>query len=354
MCSSCVGPVQDSVGTDFRAARIAHYAQIAAQLGTPYADVDSKERRNQFIDEFVAIKNLQFHNYVTAIRRGTSYGQLTADGTRLVLDSLAALTGGLAVKSALAAASAGVTGFTSSIQKDVLFDQSVPTFIAKMEELRANKLADIINKKDLSIAEYTPSQAFNDVEEYGADGAFDAALQSINVQVGRAAAQAKADLSEAKGDTISAAATEALNRPVRQPTALDSNKFSEEQGRAQHKPTPSPGLPSFSEFAAELRALDNNIPNEKKKEVYGRIFNQAAISPTPDQFPGLNENAVGANIATLSQAYQHFQDKQRKLNELVKQLTKEYQATKTVPSQDFPLPQTEPSGAPSPSPTPGA
>jgi len=115
MCSSCVGPVSDNVGTDLRAARIAHYAQLVAQRGTPYFDVDTKEKRNQFIDEFVAIKNLQYHNYVTAIRRGTSYGQLTADVTRLVLGGLGALTGGVAVKSALSAASAGVTGFTSSV-----------------------------------------------------------------------------------------------------------------------------------------------------------------------------------------------------------------------------------------------
>jgi hypothetical protein len=200
--TGCVGPVKDSVGTNFRAAWIARQAQ----LPTPYANVQTKAERNEFIDEYVAIKNIQFHNYVTAIRRGSAYGNLTADGSRLILDGLAATTGGVALKAGLAAASAGITGFTGSVKKDVLFDQALPSFIEKMEELRANKLADITLKKHLSIDEYSRSEAFNDVEEYGADGTFDSALRALNVQTGQATAQAKADLSVTKGDVVSAAA----------------------------------------------------------------------------------------------------------------------------------------------------
>jgi hypothetical protein len=201
--TGCVGPVQDKVGTNFRSAWIASRAGLA----TPYADYpNSQGGRNAFIDDFVSVKNIQFHNYVAAIRRGSSYGELAADGSRLVLDSLAAITGGAGTKAALAAASAGITGFSGSVKKDVLFDQAIPTFIQKMEELRANKLADITNKKKLSINEYSRSEAYNDVEEYGANGTFDAALRDINTKTGQAAATAKSELSTAKGDTVSAAA----------------------------------------------------------------------------------------------------------------------------------------------------
>ena len=319
MCSSCVGPVRDSVGTDFRAARIAKYAQLVTQYGTPYYDVTTREERNQFIDEFVAIKNLQFYNYVTAIRRGTSFGNLTADATRLVLGGLGALTGGVAVKSALAAASAGVTGFTSSVQKDVFFDQSVPTFIAKMEELRANKLADIINKKSLSFADYTPSEAYNDIEEYGTDGTFDAALQAINVQVGRATAQAKAALATAKGDTISAAAIEALNRPVRQPTGVPSTVF---HGHPKGEPTPAPkNVRTFDQFAADLKAVDPKMPADRtaKEAIYQSIFDDIGISLEPAKMPDVLKQftSVGPNAPTLIEVYQDFPDKDQRLNDLL-------------------------------------
>jgi len=323
MGASCVGPVRDNVGTDFRAARIAHYSQIAAQWGTPYADVDTKEKRNQFIDEFVAIKNLQFQNYVTAIRRGTSYGQLTADATRLVLGGLGALTGGVAVKSALSAASAGVTGFTSSVQKDVLFDQSIPIFIAKMEELRANKLADIINKKKLSFAEYTPSEAFNDIQDYGTAGTFDAALQAINVQVGRATAQAKTDLAIAKGDTISAAANAALNRPVRQPTAVEHGEFQTEKKKNAKPPPPLPKLRTAAQFGRDLTAVDAQMPPEKEKKeaIYKEIFDDISIDPfhLPEPLSGLTG---GPNAQTLSAVYHNFPDKQQRLNDLLDLLIK--------------------------------
>ena len=200
--TGCSGPTSDNVGTNFRSAWIANHAKMA----TPYEDVHNAADRNEFIDEFVAIKNIQFHNLVKSLRRGVSGGSLAADGSRLILDGLAATTGGAAVKAGLAAASAGITGFSGSVKKDLLFDQALPSFFEKMEELRANKLADITRKKRLSITEYTRSEAYNDVEEYGMNGTFDAALRALNVQTGQSAAMASASLSREKGDDVSAAA----------------------------------------------------------------------------------------------------------------------------------------------------
>jgi uncharacterized membrane protein len=192
--TGCSGPTTDNVGTTLRKAWIARHSQMAS----PYEDVGNAEERNEFIDEYVAIKNIQYHNFVTSLRRGGSFANLAADGSRLILDSLAATSGGAAAKAGLAAASAGITGFTGTVKKDVLFDQALPAFVAKMEELRANKLADITRKKRLSFKEYTRSEAFNDVEEYGANGTFDAALHALSVQTAQSAALAAGSLAVAK------------------------------------------------------------------------------------------------------------------------------------------------------------
>jgi hypothetical protein len=89
-------------------------------------------------------KEYEYNNYVTNLRRGTTWGEFGSDSVKIVLDSLVALTGGTETKAALGAASAGVTGATASIKKNVLFDQSITTFITKMDTLRLNKWNDIL------------------------------------------------------------------------------------------------------------------------------------------------------------------------------------------------------------------
>jgi hypothetical protein len=107
-------------------------------------------------------------------------------------------------------------------------------------------------------------------------------------------------------------------------TKLSPSDFEGKEAAAPTKLPQQLELPSFSEFAESLRTLNNNIPVDMKTQVYGNLFDQAAISPTPDQFPDMNSAKVGQNIATLTQAYCRFPDKQRKLSELINQLLKKY------------------------------
>lgn len=206
--AGCAGPVTDNVGIEFRKRWIAAHTDYS-ERSSPFDGINSESARNQFIDEYLVIKDLQFHNYVTAIRRGSSYGELTADASRLILDSLAAVTGTATVKSGLAAASAGITGFTGAVKKDVLFDQALPIFIDKMVGLRAAKRADIVTKKSLDLSEYPPSEAYADVEEYGTLGTFDSALRAINIETGQATGEAKAALADRNGDEVTAEVTRA-------------------------------------------------------------------------------------------------------------------------------------------------
>ena len=204
--SGCVGPISDPIGANFRA----KWISSRAALTRPYDDYTySPAGRNQFIEDFVAVKNLEFHNYVTALRRGSSYGNLGIDGSRLVLDGLAATTGGAEAKAALAAASFGVSGFSNSFKKDVLFDQALPSFVATMETLRANKLADISLKLTQPLETYSFATAFNDVEDYGAAGTFDAALHSIEAKAGQDNGHAKTALAVARNNPVTAAASAA-------------------------------------------------------------------------------------------------------------------------------------------------
>jgi hypothetical protein len=189
---SCVGPISDNLDTKYRAAWIADHS-----TNPPYSGVTNKATRNDFINDYIAIKNLQYHNYVSALRRGTSWGGFGTDVVKIALDSVAALTGTASTKAVLAGTSAGITGSTASFNKNVLFDQSIPVFVAKMDALRAAQLALITPKFDQSLAVYPVSEAFRDVEEYGHLGTIDAALKDITAKAGVEKANADQQLNDA-------------------------------------------------------------------------------------------------------------------------------------------------------------
>jgi hypothetical protein len=139
-----------------------------------------------FVFRMKAVKDYEYDNYVKSLRRATTWGQFGSDSVKIILDSLVAVTGNAGTKAALGAASAGVTGATTSVNKNVLFDQSITTFINKMDALRLAKWNDILCKMGRSklpdcqpVAPYTAAEAFCDLEEYGQCGTLDAALRDV-------------------------------------------------------------------------------------------------------------------------------------------------------------------------------
>jgi len=140
-----------------------------------------------FVFRMKAVKDYEFRNYVHTLRRATSWGEFASDSVKIILDSLVAVTGGVETKAALGAASVGVTSATTSIKKNVLFDQSITTFITKMDTLRLNKWNDILCKLGRcpnvpAPPSYTVAEAFTDLEEYGRFGTLDAALRDVDAK----------------------------------------------------------------------------------------------------------------------------------------------------------------------------
>lgn len=182
--SNCAGPMNDRVGKDVYNDWVAVYGKPGA-----YGDI-TRATRDDFIFQMKAVKDYEYGNYVTNLRRGTSWGEVGSDSVKIILDSLVAVTGGTGTKAALGAASAGVTGATTSIKKNVLFDQSITTFITKMDALRLNKWNEILCKMGRGTSDtcktpqvtYTTAEAYDDLQEYGRCGTLDAALRDIDAK----------------------------------------------------------------------------------------------------------------------------------------------------------------------------
>lgn len=181
----CAGPMNDRLGKSM-------YQKWTAEYGAPvmaYEEITDPADRDAFIFRMKAIKDYEYGNYVTNLRRGTSWGEFASDSIRITLDSLIAVTGGVGTKAALGAASAGVTGATTSLKKNVLFDQSITTFITKMDTLRLTKWSEILCRMGRGpddtcnrIPSYSAAEAFGDLEEYGRCGTLDAALRDIDAK----------------------------------------------------------------------------------------------------------------------------------------------------------------------------
>jgi hypothetical protein len=202
--TSCAGAMNDTGGKHIHEEWVADLRKPGIPASVP-EDLAAPATA-ALIFRMKAVKDYEYGNYVRVLRRATSWGEFASDSVKIILDSLVAVTGGVETKAALGAASAGVTGATTSIKKNVLFDQSITTFITKMDALRLAKWNDILCKLGRCpgtplLASYTVAEAFTDLEEYGRCGSLDAALRGIdaNANAEKAKEEAKAAHEEAPG-----------------------------------------------------------------------------------------------------------------------------------------------------------
>lgn len=200
--NGCAGPMNDPAGKHLHEQWVAQCDHV----GMPFDNISSVTQRNDFIFRLKAVKDYEYDNYVKNLRRATSWGEFASDSVKIILDSLVAVTGGTETKAALGAASAGLTGAATSVKKNVLFDQSITTFITKMDTLRLTKWNEILCKMGRgvssecrAVAGYTAAEAFADLQEYGRCGTLDAALRGVDAQTSKEKKQAEEANAKIKG-----------------------------------------------------------------------------------------------------------------------------------------------------------
>ena len=111
---------------------------------------------------------------------------LGSDLVGLVLAGLTATTGNAATKSALGAASAGVIGAKSAIDKDLYYQKTIPALLAQMEADRLTAKLPIVAGLRLSDADYPLMQAYIDLDAYKNAGSIPAAINAVNKDAGNA------------------------------------------------------------------------------------------------------------------------------------------------------------------------
>jgi hypothetical protein len=157
-------------------------------------DVNGKR---EFVYEGLAVKDYEYRRYVLFIRRSVSWGGFGADAAAIGLSTAGSLVS--SASKVLSGASAAVTGSQASFNKNILFDQSITTFISQMDALRTTKLAEITAKLESDkIGEYSLAEAYRDLEEYGRVGTLDAALSEVGKKAGNQQKQATTQINKIK------------------------------------------------------------------------------------------------------------------------------------------------------------
>lgn len=106
---------------------------------------------------------------------------VSAGGSVIVtaVGAVGATTGGLAVKSALNAASSAITGSQGIVNKELYFQKTVPALIAQMEAGRATVKKHIIAGLQQTDASYSLVQAYIDLEELKAAAGVPPAISAV-------------------------------------------------------------------------------------------------------------------------------------------------------------------------------
>jgi len=175
-----------------------HWNRLATP---PWASfIPDANGKREFVFEGIAVKDYEYTRYTALIRRGVSYGGLAAQAASIGLNTAGALTTSGTTR-ILSGAAGAVTGTSAAFSKNVLFDQSITTFIAKMDALRTKKLKEI--KRNLGpkkIDAYSFAQAYRDIQDYGHQGTLDAAFADIAKQSGVQQAEAKGEVERVRDD----------------------------------------------------------------------------------------------------------------------------------------------------------
>jgi hypothetical protein len=193
-CAPILGYPNDPENTDATLAALAPYfngtqeAQYAA-LSDP---AQRAAKRNEIVLARVRGYDIEFNDFERRLYGDGSSVSLGSDLVGLILGGLTATTGNAATKSALGAASAGVIGAKTAIDKDLYYQKTIPALLAQMEADRLKALAPITAGLKQSDADYPLMQAYIDLDAYKTAGSIPTAINAVNQSAGNAKDEAQA------------------------------------------------------------------------------------------------------------------------------------------------------------------
>jgi len=147
-----------------------------------YMESDKTRRvamRNEIVTNRVRAYDIEFSRYKNQLSEFGNSVSLGGDLIGLALGGLTATVGNAATKAALGAASAGVLGATTAINKDLFFQKTLPALKSQMDANRKKMKVPILRGLMLSDEQYPLSAAESDLQNYADAGGLEDAITDI-------------------------------------------------------------------------------------------------------------------------------------------------------------------------------
>ncbi|MBI5191792.1 MAG: hypothetical protein HZA22_14120 [Nitrospirae bacterium] len=173
-------------------------------------DDDKRLIREKIVFKLMDLMDMYQQKFETELYGSVAVGNSAGDITSLGLSTAASVTSPARVASLLSALSAGILGSTAAVNKNFLQAQAVDLVIDRMEAVRKETRARIIENLKKTTAEYPLGQALLDVQEYARGGTIFAALRAINQDNAKAQDRAELRLQNAEESQVETAAGETV------------------------------------------------------------------------------------------------------------------------------------------------
>jgi hypothetical protein len=144
------------------------------------------QKRNEIVFARMRGYDIEFSNFERQLYGFSNSVTVGTDLMGLTLGGLTATVGSAATKAALGAASVGVLGANTAINKDLYFQKTIPALIAQMEANRAKRQLLIFQGLGQSDSKYSLMAAYSDLDAYKNAGSIPEAIGSITQDAGNA------------------------------------------------------------------------------------------------------------------------------------------------------------------------
>jgi hypothetical protein len=196
-CASIQGYPVDPEATDRTLIRLAAYFDGTEEKKYEALGIDSDARtqkRNEIVFARMRGYDIEFANFEIQLYGFSNTVTIGTDLMGLTLGGLTATVGSAATKAALGAASVGVLGANTAINKDLYFQKTIPALIAQMEANRAKKQLAIVQGLGQSDSKYSLMTAYSDLDAYKSAGSIPDAIGSITQDASNAKQSANSDI----------------------------------------------------------------------------------------------------------------------------------------------------------------
>ncbi len=162
------------------------------------APTDKVRVRNAILNDLMATIDFNYHEFEVRLHTDKTVKDTSAEIVILGLTAASTAAGGAEVKTILSAIASGVVGANSSLDKNILQNNTIQALELEMRSLRAQKEKDLINGMADSDAHYPLQSGIRDVIAYYYAGSLTDAMLGLVAKTGSDAEASRATASEAR------------------------------------------------------------------------------------------------------------------------------------------------------------